>query len=65
MGKKANVSQENRAKACVYKKIGWLDRKIEGKNENIDKQCLQSSETERINWRSGGSISQSTSKEDI
>ena len=28
MGKKANVCQENRAKACAYKEIGWLNRKI-------------------------------------
>lgn len=65
MDKKTNVNQENRAKACAYKEIGWLNRKIAEKNENIGKQCLQSSEMERINWRSGGSISQPTSKEDI
>ena len=28
MGKKASVSQENRAKASAYKEIGWLNRKI-------------------------------------
>ena len=28
MGKKANVSLENRAKACAYKEIGWSNQKI-------------------------------------
>ena len=31
MGKKANVNQENRAKACAYKEIGWLTEKLQKK----------------------------------
>lgn len=31
MGKKANITHENRAKACAYKEIGWSNRKIAAK----------------------------------